>query len=221
MKNQLEFPLAEVLGAIDNPITRRNFLKGGALTIFSFSGLGLLVRGREAFAKENTAVGVVLCDPALCSGCRTCEAICSSRRYGFSSSMLSLLTVDRKRQQAVWSTGLYYAETCHQCIETMSTPWCLVACPVDAIAIAPKGTYGNTRARVIDENKCIGCKSCYYACPYDMIIFNEEGQVATKCDLCGGSPLCVQACPMGALSYYKPWVERIPGQSITATMTAF
>jgi len=216
MKEKTEFPLEEILKAIDNPITRRNFIKGGALAIVGVSGLGWLGLGKECFALDNTAIGVVLCDPALCAGCRICEAICSSRRYGYVSPELSLLTADRDRQRAVWTTGLYYAQTCHHCAETISTPWCVEACPEGAIFIAPKGTYGDTRARVIDETKCVGCKSCYHACPYGMIIFDEEREVATKCDLCGGNPYCVQACPMGALSYYKPWVERIPNQLTTA-----
>ena len=215
MKEKTGFPLEDVLSAIDNPITRRNFIKGGALTIVGISGLSWLNLGKECFALDNKAIGVVLCDPVLCAGCRTCEAICSSKRYGFVSPTLSLLTVDRKRQQAVWTTGLYYAETCHHCAETISTPWCVEACPESAISIAAKGAYGDTRARVIDETACVGCKSCYYACPYGMIVFDEGREVATKCDLCSGNPYCVQACPVGALSYYKPWVDKIPNQLIS------
>jgi len=214
VKYRVEFPLEGVLKSLNNPISRRNFLKGGALVVAGISSMSWLGFIEKCFALESDAVGVVLCDPCLCSGCRTCETICSSRRYGFVSSSLSLLTVDRSRSKAVWTTGLYWAETCHQCLETISTPWCVKACPEDAISIAPIGTYGNTKARVIDEEKCVGCKSCYYACPYHMIIFDEKRDVATKCDLCSGRPLCVEACPTGALSYYRPWVERVPNQWI-------
>jgi len=215
MKKKAEFPLEGILKSLNNPITRRNFLKGGALIVTGVSGLSWLGLGKEIFAQENTAVGVVLCDPCLCSGCRICEAVCSSRRYGYVSPAHSLLTVDRSRGKAVWTTGLYGAETCHQCIETVSTPWCVKACPEGAISIASAGTYGDTRARVIDEEKCVGCKSCFYACPYHMIVFDQDRDVATKCDLCSGRPLCVEACPTGALSYYKPCVDSIPNQWVS------
>jgi Fe-S-cluster-containing dehydrogenase component len=212
----MEFPLEDVLDAIDNPITRRNFIKKGSLMVVGVLGLTLPLGVEQVFAQENTAYGVVLCDPSLCSGCRTCEALCSSRRYGFVSSELSLLTVDRDRNRAVWTTGQYSAKTCRQCVLSDNTPWCMTACPVQAIQIAPKGTYGDTKARVIDEEECIGCGNCVEACPYEMAIFDEEREVATKCDLCAGDPICVKGCPTGALTYYRPWVKSIKNKWITA-----
>ena len=211
----MEFPLEDVLNAIENQITRRNFIKKGSLMVVGVLGLTLPLGSAQIFAMDSTAVGVVLCDPSLCSGCRTCEALCSSRRYGYVSAEASLLTVDRDREKAVWTSGLYTAKTCRQCVLSDNTPWCIVACPVQAIQIAPEGTYGDTKARVIDEEKCVGCGDCVEACPYEMIIFNEEREVATKCDLCGGNPLCVRGCPTGALIYYRPWVKNIENKWIT------
>ena len=37
-------------------------------------------------------------------------------------------------------------------------------------------------------------------CPFAAISIDELGRIV-KCDLCGGSPRCVELCPTGALSY--------------------
>jgi len=68
------------------------------------------------------------------------------------------------------------------------------ACPVEAIGISEKDGLV-----LIDKERCNGCGSCQEACPYGMIVFDEVEKRASKCDLCGGRPQCVKACPMNAL----------------------
>ena len=70
------------------------------------------------------------------------------------------------------------------------------ACPTDAISInAELGT------KVIDENKCVGCKVCTMACPYGTVNYNSSTGKVTKCNLCDGDPKCASACPTGAIEY--------------------
>jgi Fe-S-cluster-containing dehydrogenase component len=57
----------------------------------------------------------------------------------------------------------------------------------------------------VDEEKCIGCKQCIYACPWGVPQWNPKTLKAVKCDLCkdridnGLKPACVAKCITGCL----------------------
>lgn len=115
--------------------------------------------------------------------------------------------------------GRFFPAFCMQC---QNAP-CANACPVGATFQTPEG------AVLIDQQRCIGCRLCMAACPYDRRFFNwgkpvqpdyvqqapyeVECQVPArmgtvmKCDFCtdraaaGGLPFCVLGCPQGALYY--------------------
>lgn len=60
---------------------------------------------------------------------------------------------------------------------------------------------------IIDPQKAKGQKAIVQACPFDVIWWNEEEQVAQKCTFCAHlldqgweKPRCVQSCPTGALA---------------------
>jgi Fe-S-cluster-containing dehydrogenase component len=69
-------------------------------------------------------------------------------------------------------------------------------CPVGAIKRDPK-----TAAVVVDKEMCNGCGLCVVACPFEYMHLDESLQKATKCDLCGGNPKCVQMCMAKALHF--------------------
>jgi Fe-S-cluster-containing hydrogenase component 2 len=54
---------------------------------------------------------------------------------------------------------------------------------------------------VINEDLCIGCKSCVIACPLGGILYHYIKGCAMKCDLCGGDPECVKFCLYGTLEF--------------------
>ena len=127
----------------------------------------------------------LVANPTACTGCLTCETACSLMKTGQIFPAMARIHIDRDPFE-----GRFIPNVCHQC----SIPYCLNACPVNAIGISEK-----TGAVLIDREKCVGCKSCQRACPYGMIVFDEEGEKSFKCDLCGGNPQCVKLCPTHAL----------------------
>jgi len=86
----------------------------------------------------------------------------------------------------------YIPLTCTQCAEA----WCIDACPAGAIS-------RNLQKNVvlIDDDKCVGCKMCIYACPFGVITYYPPANKAIKCDHCDGHPECILFCPSGALHY--------------------
>jgi protein NrfC len=95
---------------------------------------------------------------------------------------------------------------CRQC----PYPPCVEACPTGA-----NHADDATGVRTVDAEKCIGCERCINACPFtpSRVQWNYEDKCAQKCDLCqdtpfwnekggpGGKQLCVEVCPMRALSF--------------------
>lgn len=79
---------------------------------------------------------------------------------------------------------------CEQC----ENPYCQNVCPTGAIRLNEK-----TGAREVDHEACIGCGLCAKYCPRGVIFLDPDLGKAVKCDLCGGDPECVAACPTNAL----------------------
>lgn len=153
---------------------------------------------------EN-ANGIVLGDPTKCVGCRRCELACSEFNDGKASPTISRIKISRNMNfgpggarngqngQGLWGNGLVIQDICNQCAHPVP---CANACPNDAIVLSKV-----TKARVVDPERCVGCRMCLKACPWEMMSFDSETEKATKCFLCDGNPKCVAACPAEALSY--------------------
>jgi anaerobic carbon-monoxide dehydrogenase iron sulfur subunit len=124
-------------------------------------------------------------EPKVCSGCRTCEIICSLKHEG---------KVDLERARifikANSFSGSFIPQVCRQCSDAP----CLYACPDGAIKIQE-----NDGTVVIKEDTCTGCGMCLQACPFKVIRFDSEAKKAFKCDFCHGMPECVRWCPVNAL----------------------
>ena len=122
-----------------------------------------------------------------CTGCLQCEMACSFEADGVFNPSRSRIKVFPLHDE-----GRFVPYTCTQCADA----WCVKACPVDAIVINLE-----TGAKEVIENVCVGCKVCTIACPFGTINYSQATGKVIKCDLCGGDPECVKACPTEAILY--------------------
>jgi Fe-S-cluster-containing dehydrogenase component len=103
--------------------------------------------------------------------------------------------------QTLPAQTLHFPRSCLHC----ETPACVTVCPTGAsFKRAEDGIV------LVDEDKCIGCGLCAWACPYGAREMSPVEGVMKKCTLCVDriynqnlpeaerEPACVQACPTRA-----------------------
>jgi molybdopterin-containing oxidoreductase family iron-sulfur binding subunit len=172
--------------------------------------------------KNATRLGMVV-DLNRCIGCWTCAVACKQENnVPQGLYYLRVLTVGGDAMDVPAGTFpdltlAYQTTNCFHC----DNPPCVKACPTQA-------TFKNDNGIVeIDYDRCIGCRYCMVACPYDNRVFNWRepvqdpapevapvGNVAArpkgvveKCTFCthrvdeGLEPRCVAACPTGARTF--------------------
>ena len=188
--------------------TRRGVIGGAAAAITGLAGASVAASvacASEAAADDaaiKPAMGHIVHQSYICTGCRTCELSCALFHERAINPQRARNIVNIDYQDAHRTNVLY----CQQCDD----PKCLKACPTGTLHVDP-----DTGARVIDQDVCIGCQSCLNACIFaaggqgqSRIKYNPETGTCFKCDLCGGDPMCVKRCPLGASM--ASWIEYGP-----------
>ncbi len=136
----------------------------------------------------------ILIDITKCIGCRSCEQACKEI-HGFPKETESKLSTTAFT--IVEDHGdRFVRRMCMHCQD----PACASACLVGALKKTALGpvTY--------DGSKCIGCRYCIVACPFNVPKYEWSKLVpyVKKCDGCserqirGQQPACVEACPVQA-----------------------
>lgn len=161
-------------------------------------------------------LGLVI-DLDTCVGCHACATSCKEWNAGGIAGPLTDERPYAKDPQGVWfnrvhsyeleptptqpAQTLHFPRSCLHC----ETPACVTVCPTGA-------SYKRAEDGIVlvDEDKCIGCKLCSWACPYGAREYSETEGVMKKCTLCvdriynenleeaDRQPACVQACPTKA-----------------------
>lgn len=164
-------------------ISRRRMMTGlgAAAGVAAAAGVGLPVIGRMQPAESATAgpsLGdhqwVMVFDLRRCDGCGKCTEACNAMHY---------LHPDQpwiKVHELQDSSGQTYflPQPCMQCED----PPCLKVCPVKATFQVADGI------TLIDETRCIGCRACLAACPYEARTFNWQDPLPTPASLTGPTP---------------------------------
>ncbi|MDR3307561.1 MAG: 4Fe-4S dicluster domain-containing protein [Coriobacteriales bacterium] len=83
---------------------------------------------------------------------------------------------------------------------------CLQCDEASCAKVCPVHAIKRTEAgeMAIDYNKCIVCKLCVQACPMGNVSYSPLTHKVFKCDLCGGDPQCARFCPPGAIQFVDP-----------------
>jgi len=188
---------------------RRTFLKGVA------AGAASVAIPRAAAAKEARKVNWnglgMLYDATKCIGCMTCMVACKKANN---------LPPDPSSPEELWDNPLdlssktktvirrssgtnptWLKVQCMHCVE----PACVSVCMIQA--------FHKTKDGVVawDSTRCVGCRYCQVACPFDVPKFEWNSAVPriVKCELCRhregfpdtAGPACCEVCPRHAVIF--------------------
>lgn len=140
-----------------------------------------------------------------CLGCHLCEYECAFANSGEDSMPKAFnrakKPIPRIRVEDGEASGeaIHFAVSCRHC----EIPLCVKGCITGALSV---GVDGVVR---IDEERCIGCRTCMVMCPYGCLVVGNNRKVGhttamIKCELCtqnGNEPACVAHCPNRAIVY--------------------
>ncbi len=147
-------------------------------------------------------------DISKCTGCYNCFLACKDEYVGNDYLPTSIAQpevehnwMDIKEIEQGTGTKVkvdYIPVTCMHC----DNPPCAKVAPEGAVYKRDDGVV------IIDPVKAKGCKEIVNACPYNVVTWNEEQQVAQKCTMCvqmldsGEKTVrCVESCPTQAMVF--------------------
>lgn len=196
---------------------RRKFLKvstaAAAATVFPRPASSDTTR-TPVEASNAQACGVLV-DTVLCVGCRQCERACHEANHicekpSQTFSDVTVLDYPRRPDECAYTVvnrvagadrKYWMKAQCMHCNE----PACASACIVGALTKDSRGPV------VYDAWKCIGCRYCFLACPFDIPAYEYSNALdpqVRKCTFCYQPvndsefrPACVAVCPGGALTF--------------------
>lgn len=135
----------------------------------------------------------MLIDLAACVGCNACVVACKQEN--------DLPVENFNTWIESWDAGRYphtkranLPKLCNHCTDAP----CVSVCPTGASHVAEGGMV------LIDESKCIGCRYCMAACPFQVRWQSDASGAVQKCTFCferaqaGLLPACAGNCPTGA-----------------------
>jgi formate dehydrogenase beta subunit len=155
----------------------------------------------------------MLYDSTRCVGCRACMSACREAN-GLQAEATYLdgvaydapldLNANTKTVIKVHedANGRAFVKTqCMHCVD----PACVSVCMIGALHKTKGGVVA------YDKDKCIGCRYCQVACPFNVPKFewSKAAPRIVKCELCrdrlagGKQPACVEACPRSAVIFGK------------------
>lgn len=157
-------------------------------------------------------------DLKRCIGCHSCTIACKGEN-GTPPGIFWMRVLEQEEGKYPAARKVFLPIRCNHCLN----PPCVPVCPTGASHQREKDNLV-----MMDQSKCIGCRACVVACPYQVRFLAEDthgyyGETLTpyeaksyqkwqprtvqKCNFCverienGLQPACVQTCPTKALAY--------------------
>jgi Fe-S-cluster-containing dehydrogenase component len=155
-------------------------------------------------------------DQRTCIGCHACTVACKTEHevpLGQFRTWVKYVDAGTFPD----TTRSFGVMRCNHCTDAP----CVKICPTKALNKRDDGIVD------FDNSRCIGCKSCMQACPYDAIYIDEDTHTAAKCNFCahrideGLEPACVVVCPthsiwVGDLDDPTSGISRLVNENQTA-----
>lgn len=196
---------------------RRTFLKTAGVATATLTGLPskkLKAAPKNILSEDRMGV---LVDTTVCVGCRNCEWACKNahdmpagKLYDYEDKSVmkqmrrpdidALTVVNQYDNDKNPALPIDVKVQCMHC----DHPACISACIVGAFSKQENGSV------IWDTDKCIGCRYCMVACPFQVPAFEYDKALnphIRKCDFCfdrtkeGKLPACVEICPVEAITY--------------------
>jgi Fe-S-cluster-containing dehydrogenase component/formate-dependent nitrite reductase membrane component NrfD len=133
-------------------------------------------------------------DQRKCIGCHACTVACKAEHdmpIGVYRTWVKYI----EKGEFPNTRRHFLVTRCNHCDDAP----CVAICPTKALFTRADGIVD------FDRDRCIGCKSCMQACPYDALHIDPETHTAAKCNYCahrvdqGLQPACVIVCPEQAI----------------------
>ena len=146
----------------------------------------------------TTSKGLLI-DISKCVGCRECARACAEANKLPQEEATELSATHYTVVQSYNEDQTFVRRLCMHCNE----PTCVSACLVGAFRKTETG------AVLYDESKCIGCRYCMQACPFEVPRYewSSLSPRIQKCRMCyervaaGGKTACAEACQFGATTF--------------------
>ncbi len=133
-------------------------------------------------------------DNRKCIGCHACTVACKSE-HDVAVGVNRTWVKQVEKGSYPNTRRVFSVMRCNHCTDAP----CVEICPTQALFIREDGIVD------FDNDRCIGCKSCMQACPYDALYIDPDTHTAAKCNYCahridvGLEPACVNVCPEHAI----------------------
>jgi tetrathionate reductase subunit B len=173
-------PIKLISAAMEKEVKKGMWVKGGEINEY------------EHTPRPDVKYGMVIdCDK--CVGCHLCAVACR-QEYDVPKGVWRSWVKEIEKEAGSERKKCFLPRLCNHCEQAP----CVSACPVSASYKREDGVV------LTDYKKCIGCKYCIVACPYDARFLNPLTKTSDKCTFCdhrleeGKKPACVEICPRGA-----------------------